>query len=299
MDMDREEQRGRRGFVVAGAMAGVAGCLPGPAAAQFNVPGILGAGQQIMQAMNLNEDDEIKIGQAHYEPYIAKSGGRVPDRSLQDALKAFARPYIATSQRPRLPWEITLLNNSTVNAWAMPGGKLAVNAALVSHCATPEELASVVAHEVGHAEKSHSIQQMRNQAFINSMGSMGRSMLGGRAGGISGEVLQALEGPLYGMILSGYSRQNEHEADAHILHVFERTGTDPHQAHRFFETLQRLYPPNDKATTSLFSTHPGTSERIARIKADAARFPVRAPSASSARHPGWADLKRRYPTPKA
>jgi len=285
---------GRRGLVLGGAAAAL---VPASAAAQLNIPNILGTGQQMLQAWSLNEDDEIKIGQTHYEPYIAKSGGRVPDRATQDALKAFAQPYIATSQRKRLPWEITLLNNNSVNAWAMPGGKMAVNAALVRYCATPEELASVIAHEVGHAEKSHGIQQMKNQAFISSMGNVGKSVLNSRTGGLTGEVLQAIEGPLYGMILSGYSRQNEYEADAHILYVFGRTGADPQQAHRFFETLQRVYPPNDNATTSLFSTHPGTADRIARIKAEAAKSPVRS-TGTSARHPGWADLKKRYPTPK-
>ncbi len=288
----------RRKLVLAAAAGGAAGLAAAPAMAQFNIPNLLGAGQQIFQAMNLGEADEIRIGQAHYEPNIARGGGRVPDRVAQDALKAFAKPYIATSERPQLPWEITLLNNQTVNAWAMPGGKMAVNAALVRQCATPEELASVIAHEVGHAEKSHGIQQMRSQAFVTSLGSAGKSMLGGRAGGLSSEMLQAIEGPLYGMILSGYSRQNEHEADAHILHVFSRTGTDPGKAHRFFETLQRIYPPNERATTSLFSTHPGTADRISRIKSEAARMPPRAPT-SSARHPGWAELKARYPTPKA
>ncbi|CAA7626932.1 M48 family metallopeptidase [Magnetospirillum sp. SS-4] len=280
------------GLAASGAMAA------GPALAQFNLGSVIQGAAGLVGAYAAGEGDEIKMGETYYQPLLEKSGGAVSDRNAQEALRRFAQPLIAAADRKSLPWEITLVSSDQVNAWAMPGGKMAVNAALVRHCATPDELASVVAHEIGHVDKAHGMSQIRNQALLATVGGLGKeaiaAWIGG--GGLGAQVLTALEGPLYSLVLSGYSRTNEFEADAHILTLFQRTGHDPAKADDFFRTLLRLYPQTASDTTSLFSTHPGTVDRIARIEAAAAT--ARATSLSSS-HPGWDELKRLYPTPKA
>ena len=268
-----------------------------PAYAQFNMDSLMQGAAKLGSAYFASEGDEIQLGENYYQPLLQKSGGAYPDRNAQDALQRFAAPLTAAADRKNLPWEVTLVSSDQVNAWALPGGKLAINSELVKQCANPNELASVIAHEVGHADKGHSMQQMRNESLLTTLGGLGKeavsAWLGG--GGLTGQVMSALEAPLYTMVLNGYSRKNEFEADQHILSVFSRTGYDPTKADDFFRTLMRIYPQSASDTTSLFSTHPGTQERISKIEASAKKIPrpAKAPSPS-----GWAELKSILPTPK-
>jgi predicted Zn-dependent protease len=95
------------------------------------------------------------------------------------------------------------------------------------------------------------------------------------------------------LITSGYSRGHEREADAYILTVFRATGYDPRQASAIFKTLDSLVPPGEDKTTSLFSTHPGTRDRIELIDEAAARLPAGGGSAGSA---DFATIKAVFPT---
>lgn len=269
-----------------------------PALAQFNLQGIMQGAAKVGSAYFASEGDEVQIGQTYYPQLLEKSGGAYADGNAQAALRKFAEPLIGAADRKSLPWEITLVNSDQVNAWALPGGKLAINSALVKNCVTPDELASVIAHEVGHADKGHSLQQIRHEALLTTLGGLGKdaitAWLGG--GGLTDQILTAVEGPLYTMVLNGYSRTNEFEADQHILSIFGRTGYDPTKADDFFRTLMRLYPQSASETTSLFSTHPGTQQRIQKIEESAkkAKRAAKAPVSS-----GWAELKSILPTPKA
>lgn len=243
----------------------------------------------VAQSFMLGEKEEIQIGETQYKKNIQKSGGLYPEQNLQKAISSFSKPLIDTTERKNLPWEIVLVKNDSVNAWAMPGGKMAVFSGLVKHTTSPEELASVIAHEIGHAEKSHSIDQIQNQAIIQSAGSAIKKALAEfGVGGMTSQILATLEAPVYQMILSGYSRENEFEADSHILHVFEKVGMDSSKADDFFVTLDQLYPSDSTATTSLFSTHPVTKDRIAAIrKASEKKNYEITPSD----YPGWNQLK--------
>lgn len=285
----------RRSFLA--ALSGSAALSAVPAQAQFSLGNLINAASNVVGAYASGEGDEIKMGQTYYQDYLKKSGGAYDDRNAQEALRKFAQPLLAAADRKGLPWEVTLVRNDQVNAWALPGGKIAVHSELVRQCAHPDELAAVLAHEIGHADRGHSLAQIQNQALISSVGGLGKEALSSWTGGgpLGTEVLNALEGPLYGMILTGYSRTHEFEADAHILHIFQQTGNDPAHADDFFRTLLRLNPESSTATTSLFSTHPGTTERIARIE-EAARGVRPSRTAGAA---GWDELKQIFPTPKA
>ncbi|MBI5163601.1 MAG: M48 family metalloprotease [Magnetospirillum sp.] len=96
------------------------------------------------------------------------------------------------------------------------------------------------------------------------------------------------------ILFMGYKRENEFEADERVFTIFDRTGYDPRQTSPFFRQLIKIYPQTRAETTSLYSTHPGTLERIRRMEDLAASLPRPRTEPPS---PGWSELKRLFPTP--
>lgn len=318
-DMSDFPTLGRRGLLTGAAAAAAAAATP--AFAQFpglpaglpgmgNMPAgaskiidLAGQAANVIASMKLTEADELAMGDNYYERFIDASGGPYNSRNAQEALKRFAEPVIGTSKRPGLKWDIVLLDNETINAWALPGGKLAVHKGLIRYASTPEELAAVISHEHGHAELSHGIAQIKNKKFVQGMGGIAKQQIvekvgSSKAGAVgafmTNEVLTAFEGPVYDMITSGYSQDLEYAADGHIVPIFHTVGYDTGHATDFYNTLLRLVPPGTKATTSLYSTHPGTKDRIKKLQAAIQKD--KSAMAASSGHPGWAELKAEFPT---
>ncbi len=301
----------RRGLIVGAAAGAALGATPALAQIPSSIGGfntgdignLVGQVNDVVSGMNLTEADEIAMGEGYYERFIDQSGGRYNSRADQAALEQFARPVITTSKRAGLPWQIALIDNDTVNAWALPGGKIGVHKGLLRYVAGPDELAAVISHEVGHAELSHGVAQIKNKRFTQGMSSIakqrivervGRGKTGAIGALVTNEFLTAFEGPIFDMITSGYSQDLEYAADNHIVGVFHTIGYDTGRATAFYSTMLRLMPPGTKATTSLYATHPGTKDRIKRL--EKAIQKDRSPMGANAGHPGWAELKASFPT---
>ncbi len=263
----------------------------------IDVGAVASSAQSLFEGMSLGEEDEIRMGNQLYGQVIDKQGGRYRNRKAQSALELFAEPVIKSGKRTNLPWEVTLIDDNSVNAWVLPGGKMGINKGLLRYVANEDELAAVIAHEAGHVERAHVINEMRTRKFTEALteaapafgGSTRSKVLTAAAINLMGPVLQDL-------IVSGYSRSNELEADANILTAFAVTGHDPKKAPDFFHTLLELIPPpkagEAEITTSLFSTHPGTQERIDALVKAAADI---GPSGAKPGNSGFVDLRRSFP----
>ena len=169
--------------VVAGLSGVAASTVAAPALAQFrfgfggsdsdsgsglnlDLGRILQGAQDLFEGLSLGEEDEIRIGNQLFGRLVDKSGGAYANARAQAGLRRFAEPLIATSGRGKLPWEVVLVNDNTLNAWALPGGKIAVNKGVLRYAADEAELAAVLSHEIGHAELSHGIKQMRSDRRV-------------------------------------------------------------------------------------------------------------------------------------
>ncbi|MGH6662770.1 MAG: M48 family metallopeptidase, partial [Rhodospirillales bacterium] len=227
---------------------------------------------------------------------IDRNGGAYANRRVQSAAQRFAEDLLKTSKRPNLPWEITIVDDNTINAWALPGGKLAINKGLLRYAADEAELAAVISHEVGHAELAHGLGMMKTERFSAGFSEVAKGALAVAlkdSGGLDNNLVSMMSGVVMGMVQTGYSREYEDEADRHILKVFEQTGHNPEKAANFFKTLLQVTPPNTEGTTSLFSTHPGTRERIDKIE-NAARGKAGAATPPHAQE--FAAIKHTFPT---
>lgn len=258
----------------------------------------LGLAQTFIFDMEVSEQDEIAIGNRLYGRLVDTYGGPYRNRKVQSAMQRFADPLIRSGGRRSLPWEVTVLDDDTVNAWALPGGKLAINKGLLRYVASDAELAAVLAHEIGHVELSHVVGEMRTGRFTDALTNRGRAVLQSliydpNVSQLTDLAIDEMAPAIRAVVTAGYSRSAEHEADAHILTVFDLAGYEPTAAAGFFRTLLQLYPPDSDGTTSLFSTHPGTRARIAALEAAAAGRP--SPSLPAASR-GYAEIKQTFPT---
>ena len=161
-------------------------------------------------------------------------------------------------------WEFNLIKSNEVNAWCMPGGKVAVYSGIIPIAKNDAGLATVMGHEIGHAIARHSAERMSQELAAQAGGS-----LVGAATNNKSATAQAIISGLYGvggqLTLLKYSRDQESEADKLGLTFMAMAGYDPNEAVAFW---QRMAAQNKGGSTPEFlSTHPADATRIAAIQA--------------------------------
>jgi predicted Zn-dependent protease len=160
-------------------------------------------------------------------------------------------------------WEFNLIQSPEINAWCMPGGKVAVYSGLLPVAQSDAGLAVVMGHEIGHAIARHSAERMSQQLALQAGGTAV-----GAATGSKSAATQAIVGQLYGvggqLALLKYSRAQESEADRLGLTFMAMAGYDPRQAVAFW---QRMAAQNKGGSPPEFlSTHPSDATRIANLQ---------------------------------
>lgn len=277
LNLDRRKALCGLTAVIAGAAS--------PAAAQISLDfGSLRDIGRMLRGMKISEEDELALGRDLFGPLIGAMGGVYRNANTQLAVTGLARPLFETSAREAFEWEIVVVDSNEVNAWALPGGKVGVNKGLLRYVDSEDELAAVIAHEMGHAEFSHAAKEMRKKAFYSGLSTAAQAAAvaavdnEARLGTAAGA--KGIELPMMRLVASGYSRDLEREADAHIVNVFAQTGHNVGQGAVFYETLLELIPKRRKGTTSLFAGHPETRKRLAALREASGETEVHATAAS-------------------
>ncbi|QKJ29347.1 M48 family metallopeptidase [Mucilaginibacter mali] len=159
-------------------------------------------------------------------------------------------------------WEFNLIQSKEINAWCMPGGKVAVYSGIMPLTKDDAGLATVMGHEIGHAIARHSAERISQQFAAQTGGA-----LVGVASSNQSSTTQAIINQLYGtssgLMLLHYSRAQESEADRLGLTFMAMAGYDPNNAVGFWE---RMAAQSKNTTPEFLSTHPADATRIADIR---------------------------------
>lgn len=206
---------------------------------------------------------QIALGEQSYGPYQQQQGGQYNvDPNLTRYVASIGQKLAAVSDQPNLPYEFVVLNDSTPNAWALPGGKIAINRGLLTMLDDEAQLAAVIGHEIVHAAAGHSAAQQTRQTFIG----LGTTALGAVAQQTDyGNLI--MMGTQYGSgaLNAHYGRDDELEADEYGVKYMERAGYHPQAAVELQEKFLALKNGNDgDFMSNLFASHPPSGERVKR-----------------------------------
>jgi predicted Zn-dependent protease len=239
----------------------LAGCTSMPDIKQVSLPVPQAATQAEMQPAE--EREHLRI--------LAAYGGIYENARLQATIEKTVDRLVAASERPDLKYKVTILNSPAINAFALPNGHLYVTRGLIALANDKSELASVLAHEMGHVIARHAAireDQARQAALISHVVS----------DVLSDPQMGALALAKSKLTLASFSRAQEFEADGIGVGISARAGFDPFGASRFLTDMQRnadLKPAagsGDARAPDFLTTHPATPERVKNALANARQF---------------------------
>lgn len=199
---------------------------------------------------------------------IRRDAAYLDDPEIEEYVNRLGRKLAASSQNPQQDFEFFVVKDSTLNAFALPGGYIGVHTGLLLAAESESELASVLGHEIAHVTQRHIAQLVgkQSQSTMLMLASLLVAVLAAKSNSQVSEAAIAAgqAGALQSQL--GYSRDFEREADRVGLQTLESAGYDVRGMPSFFERLQRngrLYENNAPA---YLRTHPLTTERIADME---------------------------------
>ncbi|MFT4725985.1 MAG: putative Zn-dependent protease [Granulosicoccus sp.] len=208
----------------------------------------------------VSQDWELKIGAKQYLPLRQSQGGDyVVDPGVERYVQSVGNRLAAKSDR-KLPYEFHVINDSTPNAWALPGGKISINRGLLVELKTEAELAAVLGHEIVHSAAKHGAKGQTRGIGLQ-LGVLTASVIGARQG--YGQEVQLLSSVGAQIINSQYGQGAELESDHYGMNYMSRAGFDPQGA----VELQRTFVALSKGQQSnplsrLFASHPPSQKRV-------------------------------------
>lgn len=216
--------------------------------------------------------EEISIGEQQYPPSLQSQGGvyRV-DPALNDYVNRIGQKLAAYSDRPELPYEFVVLNNDVPNAWALPGGKIAINRGLLYHLEDESQLAAVLAHEIVHAAARHGATQHTRSILLGAGGQLIAQV--GESYGVGGIAQQ---GAALGtsLISARYSQSQELQSDSYGMDYMAKAGYEPMGAVELQEAFVKLSEGRQQSPIAVFfQSHPPSQTRVKANLAKARELP--------------------------
>lgn len=247
-------------FAICLVCAALSGCV------STTTGGAVGA--QRSQLMLISSGELEKMAEQSYAQLKADAGGKGElnrDAAMLKRVRAIAtqiKPHTAVFRKdaPAWNWEVNVIDSKELNAFCMPGGKIMFYSGLITQLKlSDDEIAIVMGHEIAHALREHSREQVSQAIAAQTAIGIGTALLGlgQTAADISGSVYQAL-------VATRFSRSDESEADDIGLELTARSGYDPRAGVTLWQKM--IATKSGGNPPEFLSTHPEDASRIQRIQ---------------------------------
>ena len=217
----------------------------------------------------VSTQQEVQLGQQ----YAAQVDSQLPilhDAALDRYINLLGDSIAHVTSRADLEWHFAIVNTDVVNAFALPGGFIYVNRGIIEHADKMDELAGVMAHEIGHVVKRHSVKQMQ-QAQGANIGVTLTCILTNVCESQAAQEAINVGGTL---VFARFSREDEAQADEEGFQYLVKAGISPLGMVSFFQKLVQMEQESGGSTApAWFSDHPLTQDRIADIQSMVNQLP--------------------------
>jgi len=207
----------------------------------------------------VSESQEISIGQQESQK-VLQSMGEYQNPAAQALVKQIGMRMAAESERPNLPWAFYLLDDETVNAFALPGGFIFITRGIMTYMNDEAELASVIGHEIGHVTAKHSVSQM-SKAELAQVGLVAGMIASPTVRNMGAQLQQGMQ-----LLFLKFGRDDETEADMLGFRYMMKDGYDVRAAGDMFRTLGRISGGAAQRLPEWQSTHPDPDNRVKRAE---------------------------------
>jgi len=206
---------------------------------------------------------EAEMGEQAYAE-VLRTSKLSDDAEMTGTLRQVGARIAAAANRPDFQWEFNLIESDQVNAFALPGGKVAFYTGILPICRNEAAVACVMGHEVAHVLARHGAERVSQVVLVEAVGAGLAVALGSKDPAVRNGVLAAYGlGTSVGVLLP-YSRTHESEADRIGIELMAQAGYDPAEAPALWERMAGL---GGSGSPEFLSTHPDPDRRADALRA--------------------------------
>jgi predicted Zn-dependent protease len=223
----------------------------------------------------ISPEKERELGQAWLRA-LRSSAPLLHDPLVMSYLQSLTYRLASNSQLTDKHLSLVLINSPAINAFAVPGGIIGVNAGLFIHANTEGELAGVIAHELAHLSQRHfarTVEEAQKNQWLQGAALLASVLLIAASDSETGYAALATTQAAAVQSQLRFSRRNEREADRLAMGTMAEADLDPRSIGNFFEKLQKAYQYSGEKPPEYLLTHPVTESRVADAKGRAAQYP--------------------------
>lgn len=247
----------------------------------------------------VSQQQEVELG-ATGAAQVKAELPLIRDAAVVNYINSLGNQLAKATDTRNLSWQFTVVDSKEVNAFALPGGWVYVNRGLIQRATNMSELAGVIAHEIGHVTRRHSVQQLQQAQEAN----VGVTLLCTLTKVCESGASQAAINIGGSALFAKFSRSDESEADAEGVATTVKAGISPVGIPAMFRLLLSERQTNPGALDAFFASHPLEEDRITATEAQIAKYPASQLQRLTKDTPAFQTFRRRLlalppsPTPK-
>src|SRR5688500_18825284 len=227
------------------------------------VAGVAEAQTRINPGWNLfSPQQDVEIGQQSAME-AERQLPMVRDSQIEQYVNSIGQKLAANAGGPQFQYRFKVVNQSDINAFALPGGYIYLNRGIIENARNEGEVAGVLAHEIAHSALRHGTHQASKAYAANAGLQILGGLLGGKVGQSTAQILNTVGGVGLNALFLKFSRELETQADVRGAQILAASGYTPADMVSFFNTLAKV---DTAKKTTWLSHHPAPPDRIARIE---------------------------------